>query len=91
MFALGLNLVNRMPRIFTPGLQYFWTLVTVSLSWEIPAVAKIPAVVGIRISVAQVKAFTVSTPREGGVSITMKSYSPATGATASFSRCSFPV
>ena len=53
--------------------------------------AKIPAVVGIRISVAQVKAFTVSTPREGGVSITMKSYSPATGATASFSRCSFPV
>jgi len=31
--------------------------------------AKIPAVVGIRMSVAQVKAFTVSTPSEGGVSI----------------------
>ena len=62
IFALGLNLVNRIPLIFTPGLQYRCTLVTVSLSWEIPAVANIPAVVGIRMSVAQVNAFTVSTP-----------------------------
>ena len=31
IFALGLNLVNRMPRIFTPGLQYFWTHLPLSL------------------------------------------------------------
>ena len=69
MFALGLNLVNRIPVIFTLGLQYRCTLLTVSLSWLIPVVANMPAVVGIRISPATVNAFTVNTPKEGGVSI----------------------
>ena len=32
ILALGLNRVNRIPFIFTPGLQYFCTLLTVSLS-----------------------------------------------------------
>lgn len=69
MFALGLNLVNRIPVIFTFGFQYRCTLFTVSLSWLIPVVANMPAVVGIRISLAAVNAFTVNTPKEGGVSI----------------------
>lgn len=56
-----------------------------------PVVAKIPAVVGIKISVAKVKALTVNTPNDGGVSIIIKSNLSSTGVITSFRRCSLPV
>lgn len=58
---------------FHPMINYLWTLVTISLSWEIPALTKILALVGIRMLVTRINAFIFSVPKEGGVSIKTES------------------